>query len=105
LLVDAYPEKAPQALRRKPKFGQSGAMNRRLLFGGKGMNEFFPLVEAARRLDVPVRWLTDAFYKRILDDRHCVWVGHRRAIPSSKLDEIGRILETRRRRERVAAGE
>jgi len=44
--------------------------------------------EVARRLGVPPRVISTAFYERRLDDGRCPVVGHRRRIPEDYVGEI-----------------
>ena len=57
--------------------------------------EFFTVSDAARRLNVRPREISDLFYQRQLDDKICPVVGGRRLIPLDYLPAIEAVLRSR----------
>jgi hypothetical protein len=52
------------------------------------MTDFLLVSDAARRLGVPPRAISDLFYSRRLNDHRCPIIGGRRLIPREYLAEI-----------------
>ena len=60
------------------------------------MPTILTLREAAERLGVPPRKLSDGFYAGWLTRQHCEFLGTRRIIPEEYLDRIKAALQSRR---------
>src|SRR5687768_14099512 len=63
------------------------------------MPKFLSVGDAARKLNVSPRKLTDLLYRQILLGDTCPLIGGRRFIPASYLGEIEKTLQARKRRE------
>jgi len=66
------------------------------------MDNFLTVGQAAERLGARPKDISDAFYRRQLNDRLCLIWGGRRMIPEDYLPELGRVLRRLGRLRRAA---